>query len=547
MDPSLRERLRWRSPISDAPDAPAGTATKAWAGALLCVAGALLGPVAVVLPGDAVLDETLLLASCGGALVLALVLIAAYDRLPLWGLHAATLAGTALAGLAVYSWGTESAFGPLPFVWVALFAFYYFPLREALVHGALMAAAYAIALALESPPESAVDGWVATVLTLFVAAVFVAMARDRLHHRIQRLSDAVQHDPLTGLLNRRGFDEVLDVELERARRGDTRLSVVVGDLDGLERANDDHGNAAGDSVLHTTARAIEDVKRGFDSAARIGGEELALIAPDCDEHGAYMLAERTRMALERGLASSAPGLTASFGVATYPLHGRTANSLVGAADRALQAAKRLGGNRSVISSAEVAGILARPPRSGDAHVELAALLSLAEALDRRDTGSATHCQRVGRFAELTARELGLSPDAVERVRLAGILHDVGRVALPDELMRKQGPLSAEEWSLVRSHPEVGARMVETTDYADIRSWILFHHERPDGRGYPEGLGEEEVPVEACILGAADAYEALTSERPYRPALAPEEAAELMRGEAGRQFRRDVVEALLRAV
>ena len=402
MDPSLRERLRWRSPTSDAPDAPAGMATKVWAGALLCVAGALLGPVAVVLPGDAVLDETLLLASCGGALVLALVLIATYERLPPWGLHAATLAGTALAGLAAYSWGTESAFGPLPFVWVALFAFYYFPLREALVHGALMAATYAIALALEAPPESAVDGWVATVLTLFVAAVFVAMVRDRLHHRIQRLSDAVQHDPLTGLLNRRGFD---DGPRRRARARTARRHPPErggGDLDGFKRVNDEHGNAAGDSVLRTTARAIEDVKRGFDSAARIGGEELALIAPDCDEHGAYMLAERTRLALERGLASSAPGLTASFGVATYPLHGRTANSLLGAADRALQAAKRLGGNRSVISSAEVAGILARPPRNDDGHVELAALLSLAEALDRRDTGSATHCQRVGRFAELTA-------------------------------------------------------------------------------------------------------------------------------------------------
>jgi diguanylate cyclase (GGDEF)-like protein/putative nucleotidyltransferase with HDIG domain len=322
---------------------------------------------------------------------------------------------------------------------------------------------------------------------------------------------------------------------------------VVGDLDWFKRVNDERGNAAGDAVLRRAAQAIDDVKRGFDSAARIGGEEFALIAPDCDEHGAYMLAERARIALERGLAGRAPGLTASFGVATYPLHGRTADSLLGAADQALQAAKRLGGNRSVISSAEVAGILARPARGNDGQVELAALLSLAEALDRRDSGSATHCQRVGRLAELTARELGLSPDAVERVRLAGVLHDVGRVALPDELMRKQGPLTPEEWVLVRSHPEVGARMVETTDYADIRSWILFHHERPDGRGYPEGLGEEQVPVEACILGAADAYEALTSERPYRPALAPEEAAELMRGEAGRQFRRDVVEALLRAV
>ena len=160
-------------------------------------------------------------------------------------------------------------------MWVALFAFYYFPLREALVHGALMAATYAIALALEAPPESAVDGWVATVLTLFVAAVFVAMVRDRLHHRIQRLSDAVQHDPLTGLLNRRGFDDVLDVEKRARRRHPPERG--GGDLDGFQRVNDEHGNAAGDSVLRTTARAIEDVKRGFDGA-RIGGEELALIA-----------------------------------------------------------------------------------------------------------------------------------------------------------------------------------------------------------------------------------------------------------------------------
>ena len=115
---------------------------------------------------------------------------------------------------------------------------------------------------------------------------------------------------------------------------------------------------------------------------------------------------------------------------------------------------------------------------------LASLLSIAEALDVRDTGSSSHSQRVGRFAELTARELGLPPDTVERVRLAGILHDVGRVGMPDALARKRGPLSDRDWSWVQSHPEIGARMVETTEFDDIRSWILFHHERPDGRGYP---------------------------------------------------------------
>jgi putative nucleotidyltransferase with HDIG domain len=196
----------------------------------------------------------------------------------------------------------------------------------------------------------------------------------------------------------------------------------------------------------------------------------------------------------------------------------------------------------------VPGILARAPRGQEeSHVELAALLSLAEALDLRETGSTSHSHRVARFAELMARELGLGPDSVEHVRLAGILHDVGRIGMPEELLQKAGPLSGEEWRLVRSHPAIGARMVETTDFGDIRSWILSHHERPDGLGYPDGRAGDELPMEARILAVADAYEAMTAERPYRPALAPDEAARELRRGAGGQFDAQVVEALLRVV
>ena len=181
-----------------------------------------------------------------------------------------------------------------------------------------------------------------------------------------------------------------------------------------------------------------------------------MLAPDCDEHGAFMLAERIRAAVHEALVArdADASLTISFGISTFPLHGQSADALLRTADQALYAAKRLGRNRSVISSAEVPGILARAPRQedGDAPVELAALLNLAEALDVRDWGSASHCRRVGRFAELTARELGLSPEAVERVRLAGILHDVGRVALPENLLSKEEPLTDDEWVLVRAHP-----------------------------------------------------------------------------------------------
>ena len=551
MDSPLRERLRWRNLAEDGVDAHATRAMMARTAALFAGAGALICLLGTFIPGEAQFDDDVLLIAASVSALLGAGLLIAFDSIPPVAFHPIVALGTAIATAAAYGWGTEAAYGPLAYVWVTLFAFYFFSRGAALIHLALIAAAYALALVLEDPVENPLDGWVATVATLLIAGLFVSIVRDHIAALIRRLSDAAHSDHLTGLLNRRGFQAVFDTELERARRADQALSLIVGDLDRFKRVNDQHGHAAGDEVLTRVAGAIEGAKRGFDSAARVGGEEFAVLAPDCDEHGAFMLAERIRAAVREALVAREldTSLTISFGISTFPLHGQSADALLRTADQALYAAKRLGRNRSVISSAEVPGILARSPRHADdeAHVELAALLSLAEALDVRDWGSASHCRRVGRFAELTARELGLSPDAVERVRLAGILHDVGRVALPEKLLSKDEPLTEDEWVLVRTHPVAGARMVETTDYDDIRSWILFHHERPDGTGYPEGRGESEVPLEASIIAVADAYEAMTSERPYRRALAAEDAGDELRREAGRQFRADVVEALLRAV
>jgi diguanylate cyclase (GGDEF)-like protein len=550
MDPPLRERLRWRNATGNDVERIATRATMARTAAVLSGAVALTCLVGALVPGEAERNDDVLFATAAAAAFLGAVLLLVYEGLPLWAFHGVALFGTALATGAAYGWGSESAYGPLPYVLVTLFVFYFFSRPAALVHVALMGAAYALALVVESPSENPLDGWIATVATLLLTGYLISIARDRLTRLIATLSDAAHRDPLTDLLNRRGFQETFDLELERARRADQPLSLIVGDLDRFKRVNDAHGHAAGDAVLRRVADAIRGAKRGFDRAARVGGEEFAVLAPDADEHGAYMLAERIRAAVHEAFADQEDAsLTISFGIATHPLHGQSADGLLRTADQALYAAKRLGRNRTVISSAEVPGILAHGSRggNGDTHVELGSLLNLAEALDVREFGSATHCRRVGRFAELTARELGLPPEGVERVRLAGILHDVGRVALPDSLMTKPGPLTDAEWTWVRAHPAVGARMIETTEYEDIRSWILFHHERPDGHGYPEGRRADEVPIESAIIAVADAYEAMTSERPYRSALAPEEAANELRRESGRQFQADVVEALLRAV
>ena len=551
MDPPLRERLRWRTATGEGVDSPARRAPLAPTAALLFGAASLNCVTGVVVPGDAEHDDAVLLAGAAAAALVCVFLLIANERVPVWTYHPIGVLGTAVSTAAAYGWGTESAYGPLLYVWVTMFAFYVFSRGAALFHLALMAAAYALALVLEDPAENPLDSWIATVVTLLGTGLFVSFVRHRLGIMFNRLREAAHRDPLTDLLNRRGFQGVFDTELERARRSNQPLSLIVGDLDRFKRVNDSHGHAAGDAVLERVADAIRGAKRGFDSAARVGGEEFAVLAPGSDEHGAYMLAERIRAAVRQAVGGrkEEQGLTISFGISTFPLHGESADGLLRTADQALYAAKQLGRNRSVISSAEVPGILARTSRDGDgeAQVELASLVNLAEALDVRDYGSASHCRRVGRFAELTARELGLPPESVERVRLAGILHDVGRVGLPDDLLGKRGPLTDSEWAWVRAHPAIGARMVETTEYEDIRSWILFHHERPDGRGYPEGRTDADVPLESSIIGVADAYEAMTSHRPYRTAFGVEDAADELRRQAGTQFRSDVVEALLRAV
>ena len=549
MDPPLRERLGWRTSIDVGVSVPASPVAMARAAFWLWCAGSVIALLGVVLPHSPQVDEGGLAGVGAGTVAMALVALVGFDRLPRWLFHLGTFAGSVLATTAIHLWGEDSVYGPLPYLWVTLYAFYFFERRFALAHMAALGGLFAGELALRDSVSMPLGSWVATLGTLISVGLLVSIVRDRLASMVSNLTDAARRDPLTGLLNRRGFEEVLDLELERARRTGRGLSVILGDLDHLEAINERCGRGGGDDALCRVAGVMGSGKRSWDAAARVGGDEFAILAPDTDEHGAYILAERLRGAIERAFGDGDAGsLTASFGIVSCPVHGNTADTLFLAGDQALVAAKRLGCNRSVISSAEVAGILARAPSGRrDAHVELATLLNLAEALDVRDSGSPTHCQRVGRYAELVARELGLAPESVEQVRIAGILHDVGRVGVPDELMQRQGPLGEDDWHWIHSHPEIGARMLETTEFDEIGEWILAHHERPDGTGYPAGRGPEEVPIEAAIIGVADAYEAMTSRRPYRGPLEPAAASEELRRGAGRQFDERVVRALLSVV
>jgi putative nucleotidyltransferase with HDIG domain len=175
------------------------------------------------------------------------------------------------------------------------------------------------------------------------------------------------------------------------------------------------------------------------------------------------------------------------------------------------------------------------------------VVAMAEEIDRRECGTALHSQVVARYTELTARELGLPEDVVEDVRLAGLLHDVGKSGVSDVIVSKPAALDDAEWLAMRYHPELGAALLNDAGLDRVREWILCHHERPDGTGYPRGLAGEEIPLGARILAVADAYEAMTTDRPYRRAIGRWRARDELRRNAGTQFDETVVEAFLRAV
>jgi len=166
------------------------------------------------------------------------------------------------------------------------------------------------------------------------------------------------------------------------------------------------------------------------------------------------------------------------------------------------------------------------------------------AVDARDASTHDHSSTVARYAAAIAAQLGLPGDSVERVRIAGLLHDVGKVGIPDSILLKPGKLTDEEWTEMRRHPEIGARIIASPGLADVREWVLRHHERPDGRGYPDGLQRSQIPIEARILSVADAYEAMTADRPYRRALSESTARSEILSGRGSQFDDDVVDAFL---
>jgi diguanylate cyclase (GGDEF)-like protein len=366
-------------------------------------------------------------------------------------------------------------------------------------------------------------------------------------------------DGLTGLYSHRYFQRRLGEEVERARRFGHPLALLFCDIDRFKAINDSEGHQTGDEVLQQLGRLIREAIRALDVPARYGGEEFTVILPEATGVQAYEVAERLRRTVSSqpfGGDSAVPGpVTISIGIATYPTDAANREELVDKADKALRLAKQLGRNQvrlyREVASADIAeGSAAEvaDPVEVQRIVESAYLdtiHSLAAAVDARDPYTCRHSENVARDASAIAQAMNLSDRELRNIGVAGLLHDVGKIGVPDTVLKKPGPLTKDEWEKVRQHPVLGENIIRhASSLNDIIPFILHHQERFDGQGYPDELAGESIPLGARILAVADAYEAMSSSRPYRPAKDRDDIITELRANAGVQFDPAVVATFL---
>jgi diguanylate cyclase (GGDEF)-like protein/PAS domain S-box-containing protein len=353
-------------------------------------------------------------------------------------------------------------------------------------------------------------------------------------------------DVLTGLSNRRHLVESLVSELGRADRQGSAPGVILIDIDRFKVVNDTHGHTAGDVILVEVARRLRSAIRAYDIAGRWGGEEFCVIVPDVPSDDALRaVADNLRLAVSAApIGVGAGDLLLNVEVSAGAVRAGpglwTVEGIVDAADRALYSAKRRGrGQTRLFRELTVEDLVAEEPEA----LRLAQALALSAGV--REGIPETHPAQVSDLAGRTARALGLTESDVMRCRLAGWLHDLGKIAIPDEILGKPGPLDAAEWGVMRGHAATGAAIVaRVAGLAGAAPAVRHHHERVDGTGYPDRLVGDEIPLEARIVACADAYSAITANRAYRAASSHDDAIAELRASAGTHLDPVVVEALV---
>jgi diguanylate cyclase (GGDEF)-like protein len=379
------------------------------------------------------------------------------------------------------------------------------------------------------------------LLTVVLVGPLLAIALyQRSTYRELRAMRLALTDPLTNLGNHRHFHDRLQRELTLAEEKGRPLSLCLIDIDDFKRINDRFGHPIGDRVLGQVGARLRQGGEAF----RLGGDEFGILLPGLDERAAYATASTIVGRIGSLNLENVGPITVSAGLATFPVQGVGRDEMIRLADSALYWAKEHGKNRvrayrpDVVEVAELRRLAAGPDRAA----RYRAAASLAKAVDARDAYTGSHSERVGELAARIATRLGAEQEMIELIRLAGSLHDLGKLAIPEEILRKPAPLTDAERMVLERHPQIGFRMLESLGVDPVAEWVLHHHERWDGGGYPDGLPAERIPLGARIIFVADAYDAMISDRVYRRSLTAEDALAELERCAGTQFDPEVVSA-----
>lgn len=396
-------------------------------------------------------------------------------------------------------------------------------------------------------------------------------------HNVQLLEQTNKYantDTLTSLYNHRGFQEILANELAKAKDNDKPLSVVMFDVNNISKINRELGHAKGDEVIKTIADKISQNIRATDSAGRYGGDEIAVIMPDTDTKDAKYLAEYITYCLSCCFVDDVGPIKVSVGISTYPECTIDQEKLLILAEQAMFISQAKGykeGMSAIISSSDFnfwddvalnsfAEVLAKRHSQIGINFEeelvhkfnqeeivnhnhlMEMVTSLAGAIDAKDPYTKGHSTSVSRYAEALARAVNLPEHEVERIKIGALLHDVGKIGIPESVLKKPGKLDDDEWEIMKQHPTIGAEKVLAPNEAlrDLIPIVKYHHERLDGKGYPEQLKGNEIPLAARIVSVADAYHALVSDRPYRKGMPIEKACAILKEGAGIQWDADLV-------
>ncbi len=360
--------------------------------------------------------------------------------------------------------------------------------------------------------------------------------------RYEHVAYLAERDPVTALLNHRAFHGRLQQEVKRHLRTGAPFSLLMMDIDGFKLLNETHGHAMGDQVLWEVAGVLTETARETDVVARYGDDEYSAILPETPVDGSLVFAKRVRAALAEhpfvGSEGDRVPVHLSFGVATFPEDGQNSHELVGAACTNLHISREKGGDTVTTAGNAVAREVAKVGAFGT-------LDGLITTVDRKDRYTRRHSEQVSGLSVSIADALGLSKETQRTLRMAGLLHDIGKIGVPDRVLRKPGRLDADEYAAVKQHALLGEMILKgIPNMAEVSAVIGAHHERYDGKGYPRGLKQAEIPLLGRILAVADAYSAMTTDRPYRQALSAEKARAELRRVSGTQLDPVVVEAFL---